>query len=155
MAVADRIGVMDAGQILQVDTPVNVYSRPASATVASFLGSMNWIDGHASGPGCLMSSIGKLARATAEQSEDGPVRIGIRPESLALSATSNGGANVLPATVRERSFLGDHVLYRLEVESTPMIAKSQDVAGSLPVGTTAYVTIPPESMLVYASGSGE
>ncbi len=152
MAVADRIGVMDAGQILQVDTPFNVYSRPVDATVASFLGSMNWVVGHASGPGCIISSIGKLVAPASDQV--GPVRVGIRPESLALSTVRNGSPNTLAATVREASFLGDHVLYRLEVETISLIAKSQDVAATLSVGAAAYVTIAPESILVYPGGTG-
>jgi putative spermidine/putrescine transport system ATP-binding protein len=45
MSVADRIAVMNAGRVEQLDTPVNVYDRPASLFVSGFIGTTNQING--------------------------------------------------------------------------------------------------------------
>jgi ABC-type Fe3+/spermidine/putrescine transport system ATPase subunit len=45
LSMADRLGVMNAGELQQVGTPEEVYLRPRTRFVASFLGAMNWIDG--------------------------------------------------------------------------------------------------------------
>jgi ABC-type Fe3+/spermidine/putrescine transport system ATPase subunit len=41
MIVADRIGVMDSGRIVQVGSPADIYERPASRWVADFIGDVN------------------------------------------------------------------------------------------------------------------
>jgi len=48
LAVADRIGVMRAGKILQVGTPSEIYRRPRSVAVAAFVGATNLIEGRVS-----------------------------------------------------------------------------------------------------------
>ena len=45
-AVADRIAVLDEGRIQQIGTPLELYDRPANRFVATFLGTVNLIDGH-------------------------------------------------------------------------------------------------------------
>ena len=43
--MADRVGVMNAGRLEQLDTPENVYRNPATAFVAEFVGAMNHVAG--------------------------------------------------------------------------------------------------------------
>jgi ABC-type Fe3+/spermidine/putrescine transport system ATPase subunit len=45
LSMSDRIAVMNGGRVEQVGTPKEIYQRPATRFVASFLGAMNWIDG--------------------------------------------------------------------------------------------------------------
>ncbi|MDZ7277710.1 ABC transporter ATP-binding protein [Pantoea eucrina] len=49
MALGDRIAVMEQGRLVQIDTPQNIYQRPASAFVADFVGAINCIDVDARG----------------------------------------------------------------------------------------------------------
>ncbi len=44
MSMSDRIAVMSAGRLLQIDTPDNLYERPLSRDVADFVGNMNFFD---------------------------------------------------------------------------------------------------------------
>lgn len=66
LSMSDRIAVMNAGRIEQIGTPQEIYQRPSSKFVASFLGAMNWIDGIGIRPECT-----RMAR---EAPSDGALR---------------------------------------------------------------------------------
>ena len=74
MAVADRIGVMDQGRILQVDAPTEIYAQPANATVAGFLGSMNWFTGEGQREGQGGESLQLHRHAACRRNGAGPHR---------------------------------------------------------------------------------
>jgi ABC-type Fe3+/spermidine/putrescine transport system ATPase subunit len=59
LLLADRIALLDAGQLQQYDTPRGLYERPASVAVARFLGGRNFIPGRAEGR-CFVSAIGSF-----------------------------------------------------------------------------------------------
>ena len=98
-ALADRLIVMNAGRIVQVGPPHEVYRRPADLFVARFVGEANVLDGRraagrvtlAFGPGCDLPG------------PDGPVTLVLRPEDITLDPVP--GAMVLQAEVRERQHL--------------------------------------------------
>lgn len=88
MAVADRMAVMEAGRFLQVGTPSDIYTRPASAAVARFIGQgaiqpvtiqagMAYLDGHPAPLGGGAAS-------------DGPAQALFRPSDLGLGAAPDG-----------------------------------------------------------------
>jgi ABC-type Fe3+/spermidine/putrescine transport system ATPase subunit len=52
LSMSDRIAVMNAGRVEQTGTPQEIYQRPKTKFVASFLGAMNWIDGIGVRPEC-------------------------------------------------------------------------------------------------------
>jgi putative spermidine/putrescine transport system ATP-binding protein len=92
MSVADRIAVMQHGRVEQLDTPVNVYDRPATLFVSGFIGTTNLLPGRA-----LESSNGRTlveleAGARFAVPSDGafaagaPVVLSARPEQLCLHA---------------------------------------------------------------------
>ena len=56
LSMSDRIAVMNGGQVEQVGTPQEMYQRPRTKFVASFLGAMNWIDGIGVRPECTRIS---------------------------------------------------------------------------------------------------
>jgi ABC-type Fe3+/spermidine/putrescine transport system ATPase subunit len=79
LSLSDCIAVMNRGRIEQTGAPEDVYLRPRTRFVASFLGAVNWIDG-----------------------------IGVRPEATRISHEAPGdGARSMPATVLGCSFLGN------------------------------------------------
>ena len=68
MTVADRIGVMDHGRLIQVATPTEIYERPNSRWVADFIGDVNLIEGRvvdAGAAGTVIASAGRRAAARA------------------------------------------------------------------------------------------
>jgi putative spermidine/putrescine transport system ATP-binding protein len=81
MSMSDRIAVMNAGRIEQFSTPAALYARPETEFVATFIGSLNRLEGAFNG--------GTITR--------GSDVIGIRPEDVILATGPFKGA--MPATV--------------------------------------------------------
>jgi iron(III) transport system ATP-binding protein len=106
LSFADQVGVMHAGQLLQVDRPEHIYQTPATAFVAEFLGHTNLLDGMADGE-IAQTPLGPVAINHRQQ---GPVRLSLRPEHLALSAAADDHG----ATIVEREFRGHDCYYLLE-----------------------------------------
>ena len=59
LALSDRIAIMNAGEVEQTGTPQELYQKPRSRFVASFLGEMNWVDGAGIRPECVRLSRGE------------------------------------------------------------------------------------------------
>ncbi|MGH7265654.1 MAG: ABC transporter ATP-binding protein [Candidatus Rokuibacteriota bacterium] len=113
MALSDRIAVMHLGQILQYGSPREVYSRPASRTVADFMGLVNLLTGRvtrAAGDESLVAIGGGDFRIRASLpggiAEGQAVQVAIRPENIHLTPSSDG-ASGLGAKVLEVTFLGN------------------------------------------------
>ncbi|KKC32014.1 ABC transporter ATP-binding protein [Devosia psychrophila] len=85
LSMADRIVVMRDGKTEQIDRPDVVYREPQTPFVAGFIGTMNLIEGVVSN-----GVFSKAGYATPLPVSDGPVTLAVRPESLDLSAVSQG-----------------------------------------------------------------
>ena len=107
LAMAARIGVMNAGRLEQVDTPEAIYDRPATRFVAEFIGEINLLDIEATADGASVRGQGVPAPPAAP----GTYVLALRPERVALVAPDEGCAE---GTVRSASFLGDGVLYAID-----------------------------------------
>jgi ABC-type Fe3+/spermidine/putrescine transport system ATPase subunit len=136
-AVADRVLIMNRGQIVQHGTPQQVYRRPASPWVARFLGLTNLLPGHVtaaeSGQATVAMALGRLALAAESPVAAGQtVTVLIRPEAARLAGECpTGDGLVIEGTVSETSFRGGHV--RLLVR--PGVAPDRDLAFEMVVGT--------------------
>jgi ABC-type Fe3+/spermidine/putrescine transport system ATPase subunit len=114
LAVSDRIAVMNAGRVEQVGTPAEVYERPATRFVAAFMGTTNFIAGHAETPAapgalCRVATAGGpvLAIAPGAIAAGTPVVVAVRPERL-HPGTAFDGLNIA-GHVRQRVYLGNKV----------------------------------------------
>ena len=117
MALADRIVVMNAGRIEQVGQAHEVYERPATPFVASFLGKTNVFAGArvALEGGGRTLRLGDWVQTLVQPAPEGPVTITVRPEKIALA--DGGASDGLPGTVRARVFQGTTWLLRVETPS--------------------------------------
>ncbi len=104
MALSDRIVVMNQGRIEQIGAPDQVYDRPASAFVASFLGKTNVLAGTGDGQGSV--AIGDLVLPLPGAGK-GPLQLAVRPERLSIAAAGEPG---LEARILGRVFQGTHWL---------------------------------------------
>jgi sn-glycerol 3-phosphate transport system ATP-binding protein len=86
MTLADRLIVMNAGRVEQVGTPMEIYSKPATAFVAGFIGSpaMNLLPARADagGRGLVLAGGARLSAATPVAAGD--VVVGVRPEHMEI-----------------------------------------------------------------------
>ncbi|TAJ42136.1 MAG: ABC transporter ATP-binding protein [Reyranella sp.] len=99
MSMATRLAVMDAGRIVQVGTPYDIYERPASRFVADFIGVAN----------ILKIEGGWLA---------------LRPEKIALSVERPGLPNVAAGKIVDIAYEGDRSLYRIATDGAVMIVST-------------------------------
>ena len=110
MAMSDRIAVMNAGIIVQIGTPEEIYERPNSRFVAQFVGHTNIFDGKVEkieGGNVTIDSEGFVMTATSDShvTVGQPVTAVVRYEKIYLGA----GATTMKAKVVERMFLGSTV----------------------------------------------
>src|SRR5262245_14720823 len=96
LALADRLAVMDRGQLVQVGRPAEVYHRPVSRFVAGFLGDANFLRGTVrtvDGSSCTIeTAVGNLVTTTSPPIKAGAaVLCSIRPQAWKLDA--HGGAS--------------------------------------------------------------
>ncbi len=112
-AVADRVGVMDGGRILQWDTPHRIYHQPASPKVAGFVGEGELISGVVGEDGVLATGLGRLRGDLIDCGTlCGAVQLLVRPEDIVHDDSSPVKAEVL-----RRSFRGANILYHLRLEN--------------------------------------
>lgn len=142
LTMSDRIAVMDHGVIQQVGTPTEIYDRPSTRFVASFIGDCNLFDcqileqerdGYCQ---VEIAGIGTVRGVLAEPA--GAPRSGtalLRPERLSLSPTVNElpGANSRAATIKSAVFHGDRWRFIVDVNGVDISvsASSAEVDGAV------------------------
>ena len=90
-AMADKVAVMNQGQIEQEDSPENLYRRPRNRRVASFLGFENFVDGMVMQDGSVQTRIGVFYPANPEKIAPGKAAtLLIRPEAAAVVPAISG-----------------------------------------------------------------
>jgi putative spermidine/putrescine transport system ATP-binding protein len=98
LAVADRVAVMRAGNVEQVGTPEELYSRPATSFIADFVGLSNRIEGTVRN--AQVDVYGTILPVIDPATPDGPVHVSVRPENIEFAPDG------LAASVVASSFLG-------------------------------------------------
>jgi sulfate transport system ATP-binding protein len=117
LSVADRVAVMDAGEIIQTGTPEEVYLRPATPFVYHFLGSVNVLHGERSGGAVRLGSAVLLAGGEPGAAA-GEVVIYIRPHHLEVRPpSSEPEEGHWSAVVRHVHLAGPTVRVELECAS--------------------------------------
>ncbi len=143
-AVADRVALMNAGRIEQVDTPQDVYYWPATQFAARFLGFRNLISAVAAGPQLVRTSLGEIRVADAAISLGESVTLLIRPEAAALiGADDPADANVIEAIVTETSFRGKYSQVWVNAGGEKLMFELP--GSSLAVGSSVILSIDPQA----------
>jgi iron(III) transport system ATP-binding protein len=154
LSLSDRIVVMNAGKVLQVGGPEDIYHRPATRLVAEFLGRCNSLTAKvvaAASPSTgaarlILSANGKPVTVMDEGLAAGDlVQLAVRPEAVELVDSASADAeNTFQAELRTVSFLGDHYLYELDVDGLALtVTSTQSVTGH-----AVRVRIPPAACRV-------
>jgi putrescine transport system ATP-binding protein len=118
MIMADRIGVMDHGKLVQVGTPAEIYEKPNSRWVAEFVGEVNIIEGEAAGPSTVRTQAGEL-RVLPKERAQGRVAVAIRPEKIHLSTEQpqSTSENCIAGRITSIAYRGDVSLYAVRLDS--------------------------------------
>ena len=161
MTVADRIGVMDRGRLVQVGSPRELYETPATRWIAGFVGDINLIDGRIVARNGAHVTVaahdnGPMLLAAAPKSATGDeVCLAVRPEKFRLSAAgapaSDGKINRLDGTILDVSYQGSLSVYRIDIAGVTLkVAQanaSRDGGGFAP-SQPVTVTFAPDDGVV-------
>jgi len=146
MAIADKIALMQAGELVQVGAPMDIYQRPKRADVAEFFGTMNWLEATLIEPGLADSVIGKLR--VPQWREAGPhVLLGFRPECLSFSDGRDNEINILRGRLQSSTFLGDQFVFTAMINDRRLLGKSR-IAPSAKDGTI-MLRVEPEHIMLF------
>ena len=149
MTVGDRLAVLNNGELEQIGTPMEVYSKPASEFVASFIGSprINLVSGEVKA-GTL--HVDGFELPGFSQISDQPVKVGIRPEDFVLESTSKMSLQI--DLVEELG--SDELLYC--VSPTGLDYRIRRPGGSgHKVGENIAVSVISEKLHLFSSQSGK
>jgi putative spermidine/putrescine transport system ATP-binding protein len=149
LSMADRVGVMQAGRLEQLDTPENVYRHPATAFAAEFVGAMNRLPGRIGDGGDVQVLGQRLTVLNPDGRQAGaPVEALLRPEAVAVVPDAAGAGEVT-----QRTFLGASV--RLEVTldgGQKVLVESTSHDAGTTVGTRVGLRILADSVAVADPG---
>jgi iron(III) transport system ATP-binding protein len=138
MALSDRIAVMHAGELAQLGAPREVYMRPASKTVADFMGLVNLIPARVVRAAASQSVVAiggehAITVALPPGCVDGQaVEVSIRPESLLLTALAPGPPppGTVPGKIADVTFLGNLIDCHVTLDDATRV-RVQAAAGSV------------------------
>ena len=164
LALADHIAVMQFGSVLQIADPIELYSNPATSTIADFLGYSNVFavevlaraDG---GSEIAFKSNGRRLRAA--QAPAGSAKelcVCVRPDHVAIRSLASADGkvpelpqNAIAGEVILASYLGSHMQYRVRIDEHEIWeVLSAEVASGIRLGARVAIEIAPRHLQVLA-----
>jgi iron(III) transport system ATP-binding protein len=133
MALSDRILVMKLGVVQQIDTPLNVYNKPANKFVFSFIGLSNFLRVRNSAEGffCGREKLPDGLEPSGDLAGAPGISLASRPSEIDF--TAEGG---LPGVVTRKSFLGEVLDYQIAVDDQEVRVQKNRRAEGPRVGET-------------------
>jgi putrescine transport system ATP-binding protein len=158
MIVADRIGVMDRGQLMQIAPPAEIYEQPNSRWVADFVGDVNLFEGRVGDDGMSVEGTpaGRLRVAAKIDAEPGAtVWLAVRPEKMRIAhePPSQDLENCVAGTIVDIGYLGDLTIYKLRIAHGSSV-KAAIANSGRPAERTigwderVWLSFPPEAAIV-------
>ncbi len=147
LAIADRVGVMQSGHLEQLGPPITVYSRPATAFVADFVGLTNRIPGEVKFGGVEVR--GTQLPLVQSDVPSGPAVALVRPEAVTLVGDGDRSSGPLVGTVIAVAFLGAVSRVTVDLGDITVLAQLPTSAASdHPAGTKVRLALRPDPVLV-------
>lgn len=120
LSIADRMAVLNAGEIEQLGAPQEVYLRPRNRFIANFMGETNFIDGRVvggtGGRVIIDTALGKvLARSEKTLAANTPVTLSLRPEVIKLDPAPSDSVNVFDGVLHDTIYLGEFAQHLVNV----------------------------------------
>ena len=127
LVMSDRVAVMSAGAIAQLDTPAGLYDRPANRFVATFVGDANFLNVQPNGNGSVRLG-SQILRAASGTGPD----VMVRPEKISFGRGEEG-QNTVSGRVTETVFMGDQSRCLVEVAPGEVMVVRQPHRAGLPI----------------------
>jgi iron(III) transport system ATP-binding protein len=159
--LADRIAVLHAGRLEQIDTPEKLYREPATRFVAEFIGHADFLTGRARG-NCIETALGCFAKPPSVP-EGAIVAVMVRPEEVELQAspqTSSGLFFVPPPAARctvqakpglivARRYRGGMQVLTVRLSSGESVRSLQPAGAHFPLASRVHVRVKNDNPLIF------
>ena len=159
LGMSSVIAVMEAGQILQIGDPRDVYARPSSRFVAEFIGDSNLIEGvveeRRNGTCVIRTHEGLIVSANGADHPAGTrVVVVVRAEQLRLEPITSGevGPNRWPGIVQTPVFRGDSVDHEVSIGELRMRVRTEPGSAAAS-GDRVTVTLPAGASVIFPLSS--
>lgn len=158
LSVSDRIAVMNKGIIQQIGTPRDIYMKPNNKFVANFIGTTNFIEcsiENNSGESLLVLP-GKKRKIEFKNKYEGKAQYSIRPEGINI--TEEDGEDVIKGKVINSVFLGDCIVYFVELENKQVIEVHKyyfNYDNVVPVNSIVNLKVALENAIIFDEGGLE
>jgi putative spermidine/putrescine transport system ATP-binding protein len=147
LAIADRVGVMNAGHIEQLGPPTTIYSRPATPFVAEFVGLTNRLAGVVKGGEVEVR--GARLPLVRPDSTDGPAIALVRPEAVSVVADGDKSPGPLIGSVISTVFLGATSRVTVDLGDITVLAQlPTSDAAALRAGTRVRLSLRTDPVLI-------
>ncbi|WP_237180500.1 ABC transporter ATP-binding protein [Roseomonas haemaphysalidis] len=127
LAMADLVAVMNAGRVEQLAAPEDIFERPATRFVATFVGRAARIAGRLEGGNVLRTADGSALRTAGGPAAGGSVEAFLRPHRVRLLGASEaappGAENLLDGTLTRRVYTGEIVSLEAATPAGPVTAE--------------------------------
>ncbi len=144
-ALADDVGVLKAGRLLQWDSAYRLYHRPADRFVADFVGSGVWLEGRVRGDDEVETELGTIRGHMEEPvPADTPVDVLLRPDDVV-----HDDGSPMQARVLSKQFKGSEFLYELRTASGARLLSSVPSHHDHPVGEPIGIRLQPEHIVAF------
>jgi putrescine transport system ATP-binding protein len=134
MTLATRIGVMNAGRIVQTGSPREIYENPVNRFVADFVGSVNLFEGRVASnvDGVVTLDVAEIQGGVSVR-HDAPIAIGtscvvaLRPEKLSIGSDepTASASNKVHGTVAAIGYLGASCIFRVRTDAGRVVQVTQ------------------------------
>jgi spermidine/putrescine transport system ATP-binding protein len=160
LTMSDRVAVLNAGRVEQIGTVNEIYYKPATRFVASFIGESNIVEAEilrAEGEllFCRLEGGLELAVRTPNSPAHSKVLLSLRPEKIRLTRENPGGRNSFPGTIEMEIFKGAvddltiSVLGGLQLGA--VLANDGQAESDLHEGERVFARIQPEDIHIVAA----
>jgi putative spermidine/putrescine transport system ATP-binding protein len=147
LAIADRVGVMNAGHIEQLGPPTAIYSRPATPFVAEFVGLTNRLAGVVKGGEVEVR--GTRLPLVKPDSSDGPAIALVRPEAVSVAADGDMSTGPLTGSVISTVFLGATSRVSVDLGDVTVLAQMPtSEVGAITAGTKVRLSLRTDPVLI-------
>jgi putative spermidine/putrescine transport system ATP-binding protein len=147
LAIADRVGVMNAGHIEQLGPPTAIYSRPATPFVAEFVGLTNRLAGIVKGGEVEVR--GTRLPLVKPDSTEGPAIALVRPEAVSVVSDGDLSPGPLTGSVISTVFLGATSRVSVDLGDVTVLAQLPTSAvGAITAGTKVRLSLRTDPVLI-------
>lgn len=124
LSLATRIAVMNEGHLVQIGSPEEIYERPRSRFVATFLGEANVLDARRRSNRVTLAAGGSFEH----RGQDGDIAIAVRPELICIAPPPGTTDHILRGRLRDRIYLGSHLRYEIALADGSQLVVAADAA---------------------------